>query len=98
MIQGNTFNGPNQYPNRGGQVMLWGSDGAIDISGNQFVNPGGPALIYFQFSSPQVTMGGNTVSGSGSVGGPPGAVNMDAPLVSVAIPAPTASKLPRVTI
>ena len=89
-IQGNTFQGPNQYPGKGGQVMLWGSDGEIDISGNDFIDPQGPAVVYFGFSSPRVTMGGNTVSGSGSAGGPPGVIPTDAALISPVVPAEVA--------
>lgn len=73
-IQGNSFDGPNQYPGKDGQIMLWGACGPIDISGNAFNNiGGGAAIIDFAFSSPQVTIGGNSVSG-GTLGGPAGAV------------------------
>lgn len=73
-IQGNSFDGPNLFPNKDGQIMLWGACGPIDISGNAFNNlGGGPAIVDVGFSSPRITINGNSVSG-GTIGGPAGAV------------------------
>lgn len=43
-IANNTFFGPNTYPGKVGQIVVWDPEGAVAIRNNIFYNPGGVAI------------------------------------------------------
>jgi len=72
-ISGNTFTGPNMYPDKSGQIMLWDQCGSLVIRGNVFSGSRNTALTEYAFMSPSLVIEGNTVHG-GSLGAPTGSI------------------------
>ncbi len=56
----NTFDGPDMYPGKYGQIMLWETAGGpLNINHNIFSNPGGAPITYWQTSIASCTVDTN---------------------------------------
>jgi len=62
-ISNNTINGPVQFDNKPGQIMLWGNNGPIVIANNISTGARGSFLTSYAWSSPNCQVYSNLVSG-----------------------------------
>lgn len=73
-IADNYFDGPNLFPGKPGQIMLWGSCGAIMMKKNIHKNSFQTALTSYDFSSSALIIEDVTVIGGAVLGAPSGAI------------------------